>query len=122
MDYVWALFPNQTFEKKLGTWVHMSHQQWRWYHSRDYLFYLKDNKAFWCWKKSLLATRRSQSKMYFESDDTYEYILPNAHRATMWCFDNGCVYLEGSSPICVFNVDPSVDRNNEIVQHIFNSS
>ena len=54
VDHVWASLPNQTFERPLGTWVHMSHQQWRWYHSGDYLFYLEENKAFWCWKNPCL--------------------------------------------------------------------
>ena len=86
------------------------------------LFFRRDDNKLKCLRNSLFASRRSQSRLYFDGDECCDYLPPGALRATVRCFDNECVLLGGSTPVCLENRDDENLRNSVIEDRLFKSS
>ena len=120
---VWAPLPGMSLTEPLGVWTRHSHQHWRWFFLNDVLYFNNDQGHFDVYNKSIFASRRSQSRLYFPTGEVVDEISPSVQAATVHSYNQGCVLFEGAASFCCVSDDDHDEHRHEqrIVSHLLSS-
>ena len=119
---VWASQPRLSLSTALGAWNRHSHQHWRWFFLDGVLYFNNDSGSFDVYKTSILASRRSQSRLFFPTGEVLHEISSSVQAATVQLYDHRCVLFEGAASFCcVPDDDEERQRDQMIVSKLLSS-